>query len=466
MKIALDKESKRYIDENGFLHVSISNISKECVSPYYGYEIPNYKELKLDANSIYYAYRKGEELEKGAKSFNGLPLLRDHYIEHAENPQKEHRVGSLGTDAIFEKPYLKNSLIVTDAEAIRKIENKERVELSAAYAYTPLFEKGVFEGQEYDFIMTNIRGNHVALVEEGRVGKDVVVADSCTKSNVIMKEEKMQTKPTIQEDEEKTQTNLQEKQVMSEESQEHQASQASQESQESMVNQEKENQPQKEAKLKKYRKKLESLKVEKELKEKLIKKLPNYIQSIRVLNELLKSLMAIDEVLTSKNECDECKKDEENQIDNENQLDKILDENELVDELDDELDDEIEEELEESEEDKNDEDDEDELKKAIKAMDSTSNLYEGMRSKLKLELKAELQEVQQAINECTPLVGTLDLFAFDTAKAVYLQACNLLELKASGESAQDVILAYQQNNMQKNSVQNTGEERVFQSRFQ
>jgi hypothetical protein len=38
-------------------------------------------------------------------------------------------------------------------------------------------EAGEFEGQPYDGRMTEIRGNHLALVEIGRAGADVVVAD-------------------------------------------------------------------------------------------------------------------------------------------------------------------------------------------------------------------------------------------------------------------------------------------------
>jgi hypothetical protein len=36
---------------------------------------------------------------------------------------------------------------------------------------------GTFEGQRYDGRMTEINGNHVAIVAEGRCGSDVVVAD-------------------------------------------------------------------------------------------------------------------------------------------------------------------------------------------------------------------------------------------------------------------------------------------------
>lgn len=177
-KILLDSTSKRHIDENGFLHVASSHISKETVNPYYGYEIPGYEELGLDPTKIYQGYRSGTALSDGAKTFNGLPLLWDHHLEHADSPQKEFRIGSLGTNAKFNAPYLDNSLIFTDSKAIKAILDGEKVELSAAYMFDPVLETGVFEGQKYDFVMTNIRGNHVALVDEGRAGPDVVVADS------------------------------------------------------------------------------------------------------------------------------------------------------------------------------------------------------------------------------------------------------------------------------------------------
>lgn len=175
--IALDSATHRRFDENGFLHVAVSHISKETVNPYYGREIPGGDALGLDPDKIYYGYRAGDELAKGADTFNGLPLHLEHHVDSAENPQKEHRIGSLGTDAAFNSPYLDNSLIITDAEAIKAIESGRTVELSSAYRYDPVFEPGQFGGERYDFIMTNIRGNHVALVEKGRAGPDVVVAD-------------------------------------------------------------------------------------------------------------------------------------------------------------------------------------------------------------------------------------------------------------------------------------------------
>jgi hypothetical protein len=87
-------------------------------------------------------------------------------------------VGSLGTKAEFKPPYLTNALIITDADAIRAVEDGSFSELSAAYTCDIDMTAGIFDGVAYDGIQRNIKGNHVALVPEGRAGHDVKVADA------------------------------------------------------------------------------------------------------------------------------------------------------------------------------------------------------------------------------------------------------------------------------------------------
>lgn len=191
--LAYDKHSLnsvRHYDENGFLHVDLCNITKEQVAPYYGREIPGWQELGLIPDKIYYGYRPFEEIKKAAETFNNLPLLSEHVEDGADKKNQNLRVGSLGTNADVREPYLTNSLAVYDEKAIKSIESEEKKELSSAYRYDPVLKPGFFDGQRYDFRMENIRGNHVALVKEGRAGSDVVVADS----NSINKGEKMSTK--------------------------------------------------------------------------------------------------------------------------------------------------------------------------------------------------------------------------------------------------------------------------------
>lgn len=179
-------ETARTFDENGYLHVSTSNITKEQVVPYVGDTIPGWQELGLKPKAIYQIYRPAEEIEKAVDTFNGLPLSLDHWEMDAANMPKDKIVGSLGTDAAFDAPYLTNSLTVTDADAIKRINSGEFRDLSAGYLCDVVMQDGIFDGKHYDGVMKNIRGNHVALVREGRAGHDVRVADSAPKGGEIM----------------------------------------------------------------------------------------------------------------------------------------------------------------------------------------------------------------------------------------------------------------------------------------
>ena len=177
LSIAQDRSLRSY-DQDGRLHVESSNISKATVNPYYGSEIPNYQQLGLEPKKVYYLLRDPEELEKAAPTFNNLPLLSKHIPVSADEPQKEVIAGTTGSDIVFEDGYLKCSLAVWDAEAIAGIESGEQVELSSAYHYTADMTAGEFEGRHYDGVMRDIVGNHVALVDVGRAGRDVVVSDA------------------------------------------------------------------------------------------------------------------------------------------------------------------------------------------------------------------------------------------------------------------------------------------------
>ena len=177
LSIAQDRSLRSY-DQDGRLHVESSNISKATINPYYGSEIPNYQQLGLEPKDVYYLLRDPEELEKAAPTFNNLPLLSKHITVSADEPQKEVIAGTTGSDTVFEDGYLKCSLAVWDAEAIAGIESGEQVELSSAYHYTADMTAGEFEGRHYDGVMRDIVGNHVALVDVGRAGRDVVVSDA------------------------------------------------------------------------------------------------------------------------------------------------------------------------------------------------------------------------------------------------------------------------------------------------
>lgn len=175
--LAMDK-SNRYIDADGRLHVRVSHLTKATVSPYRGAEIPGYEELGLDADKVYRLLRDPAELEKGAATWNNAPLLDRHVPVSVDEHMPDLVVGSTGTDAVFNAPYLDNSLVVWAAAAIAGIESNQQREISSAYRYVADMTPGTYEGLTYDGVMRNLVCNHVALVEVGRAGPDVIVGDS------------------------------------------------------------------------------------------------------------------------------------------------------------------------------------------------------------------------------------------------------------------------------------------------
>ena len=175
--LAFDKASVRTFDKDGRMHVELSNISREQVADYLGREIPGWDRLGLNPNKVYRLYRPAAELEKAASTFNGIPILTEHVHVTAANSRPDLIAGTTGTDAVWQAPYLKNSLVLWTGDAIDRVESDEQKELSCSYHYTPVVKSGTFNGQPYDIVMTDLIANHVALVVAGRAGPTVVVGD-------------------------------------------------------------------------------------------------------------------------------------------------------------------------------------------------------------------------------------------------------------------------------------------------
>ena len=183
------KNSNREKDANGFLHVKNCHCTKVQIAQYLGCEISK----DLIADKVYNVFRPEEELKKAEtiQSLNGVPLQLEHHDDTAEKPAQYTRIGATGTDAVFEFPYLSNSLHFFNQKAIDLIESGEKCELSIGYDCEIHKESGEYEGVPYDFVQRNIKIQHVALVECGRAGADVKVSDS---KEIILNSEKNEVK--------------------------------------------------------------------------------------------------------------------------------------------------------------------------------------------------------------------------------------------------------------------------------
>jgi len=114
--------------------------------------------------------RPADEVEKSAKSFEAQPITLEHPPEmvNARNSRNYMR-GLTGTVA-FDGALLTTELTVTDQEAVDSAQTTHK-QLSNGYECDIDETPGTWEGQRYDCIQRNIRGNHVALVKQARAGE-------------------------------------------------------------------------------------------------------------------------------------------------------------------------------------------------------------------------------------------------------------------------------------------------------
>jgi hypothetical protein len=171
-------ETFRIYDTNGWAEIKDNPISKVGIFPYSGAQI----SPDLDPDRIYKVYRPEEELNnpEAIASFKLLPWTDEHAMLGSEDgmqaPEKKGVHGVVGEDVYFDDGYLKANLKVFSNKLAELIDSGKK-ELSIGYRCLYDNSPGVYDGESYDFIQRNIRGNHLALVEEGRSGHDVAVLD-------------------------------------------------------------------------------------------------------------------------------------------------------------------------------------------------------------------------------------------------------------------------------------------------
>lgn len=160
-------------DENGYVTIARNPITRAGVFQYMGETLPDGEPGK-----VYGVYRPLEELTRPEtiESFKGLPIVNDHEMlgEGYERGAEERGVhGSiLESIEVVGRDVLAPLRIFS--RALKSLIDSGKKGLSLGYRCR--FEKsaGVFEGMRYDYIQRDIRGNHLALVNEGRCGTAVL----------------------------------------------------------------------------------------------------------------------------------------------------------------------------------------------------------------------------------------------------------------------------------------------------
>ena len=173
---------KREYDTNGWFEVKDNPLSKMGIFQYSGGSI----SPECEKDKIYNVYRPAEELstEECINSFKLLPWIDNHVMLGSEDegltPAEAKGIqGVIGEDVYFDGEYLKGNIKVF-SEAMSNLIANGKKELSCGYRCRYEYAPGTYDGVAYDYVQREIRGNHLALVENGRMGPDVAVLDHFT----------------------------------------------------------------------------------------------------------------------------------------------------------------------------------------------------------------------------------------------------------------------------------------------
>lgn len=174
-RLTLDKPRKT---ADGYMAVH-ARAARAGVYQYLGRELdPEGKTFKAD--QVINVYRPADEVfDKGSLgSFVGKPITDDHPAKPvtADNWRQLARGTIMG--AAKDGEFVGFDLAFLDAATIRAVDSGKR-ELSNGYACDLSFEDGVApDGNAYQAVQRNIRGNHVALVDKGRAGTHCRIGDA------------------------------------------------------------------------------------------------------------------------------------------------------------------------------------------------------------------------------------------------------------------------------------------------
>jgi len=116
--------------------------------------------------------------EESLKTIKLIPVTNDHPPERLVDAENAKRlsVGYTGENVRIDGNFIFSNFLVTDKNTIDEIVKNGKRQLSLGYTVDLVPEKGVYDGEEYDFRQTNIRYNHLSIVQNARAGAEAKIA--------------------------------------------------------------------------------------------------------------------------------------------------------------------------------------------------------------------------------------------------------------------------------------------------
>lgn len=158
---------------DGYL-VADAKVARTGVQQYLGSELgrPDMPIVRL--------YRPPEEVfaTDAMHSYAYRPVTVEHPAQMVDaSTWKSVSAGQTGAEVVRDGEFVRVPLVLMDAAAIKAYESGKR-ELSMGYSAEIVFRDGVSpDGEAYDAVQTNLRMNHLALVDRARGGNQLRIGD-------------------------------------------------------------------------------------------------------------------------------------------------------------------------------------------------------------------------------------------------------------------------------------------------
>lgn len=184
---AMDKsDSARMYDLNGWFTVENNPLSKVGVFNYLGRNIPQ-ERAKGNGDKMFAVYRPAEELSDPdcIASFKLVPWIIDHTMlgdgtNGTVSVEEKLARGVTGEQIWFDPDDEFGTLkgnIKCFSELLAQQIDYGKTPLSLGYRCVYEYAPGVFNGIPYTYVQRKLRGNHMASVDDGRMGEQVAVMD-------------------------------------------------------------------------------------------------------------------------------------------------------------------------------------------------------------------------------------------------------------------------------------------------
>lgn len=161
--LATEPMAKPELQENGWLRCE-AVLTKTGIFRYRNADGTERRELRLPDEVFH---------PESVASFHLVPVTDDHpdvgWLD-AQNA-RQYQCGSADMPR-QDRDKMRAKLLITDAGLVAKIMNGNKAQISNGYFADLEMRSGEYEGEAFDAIQRNIRGNHVAVVDEARAGPE------------------------------------------------------------------------------------------------------------------------------------------------------------------------------------------------------------------------------------------------------------------------------------------------------